>query len=189
MIKLLVENILKHPLHFGWSVQGLGMLRTYLSQEVRLHVWDSSLKVAGASPYHDHPWDMDSLIVAGRYKQHRYVAPLPNDNWSVKLKFNSAMIQCGEAAQVVENPVEVELIEQSLEIYSEGQTYHQDSKEIHLSCPEDGTVTLVTRTFKSDRDHATVLWRGRGGWASAKPRDATEGEILEVTKRALETWF
>ena len=187
--RLLVQNILMHPREFEWSVQGLGMLRTYLSQEVRLHIWDSSLKVAGASPYHDHPWDLDSLIVAGRYKQHRYGVPQPNDTWTPRQKFNSATILCGEAAQTVAETVELELVEMPLEIYSDGMMYSQKSEEIHLSCPEDGTVTIVKRTFKADRDHALVLWRGKGGWQSAKPRTATQEEVIDVTQRSLAMWF
>lgn len=193
-VKLLIGDILKHPSDQSrkWSVQGLGMMRFYLSDSVRLHIWDSSLKVPGASALHTHPWDLDSVVVAGRYKQHRYTeTPADSTVWDdhVKQQFKAVTIQCGEGACVMSEPEEVTLVEGMLETYLEGMGYHQDSNEIHWSIPEDGTVTLVTRTFKADRDHARVLWRGKGPWVDAKPRPATPLEIVNVTARALETWF
>lgn len=53
--KLFVKTILSNPENFKWSIQGLGMLRVYLSDEVRLHIWDSRFKVPGVSPLHNHP--------------------------------------------------------------------------------------------------------------------------------------
>lgn len=186
--KILVENILKHPLQFDWSRQGLGMLRIYLSEEVRLHIWDSSLKISGASPIHDHPWDLESLIVVGRMRQHRYIIPEYNIP-AYAQKFNYAVFQCGEKAHTTETPTEVSLVEEPLEIYTEGMTYTQKKDEIHWSMPEDGTVTIVKRTFHEDRDHARIFWRGKGGWISAEPRPATKEEIELVTRRSLEMWF
>lgn len=183
---LLVENILRHPLGFAWSVQGLGMMRIYLSESVRLHIWDSSLKVPGVSAIHSHPWDLKSAVVAGHYKQHRYV-----DSYSrgAEQELQCATIKCGEQACVIADPVPVRLYEQPLEVYRAGESYGQTKDEIHLSVPEDGTVTLVTRTFHADRDHACVYWRGKGAWVDAKPRSATDEEIVAITTRSLETWF
>lgn len=101
--KLLVKNIMDHPVDFDWSVQGLGMMRMYLSPEVRLHVWDSCLKIPSASPLHTHPWDMESSVVAGRYKQHRYIL---RDNFSVGNfdEFNCSEIKCGSEACTMSDP-------------------------------------------------------------------------------------
>jgi hypothetical protein len=183
---LLVKNILERPAGFDWSVQGLGMMRIYLSDEVRLHIWDSRLKVPAVSAIHSHPWDLTSLVVAGHYKQHRYVFP---GRYDVGEEFQCATIKCGENACVTQEPETVALAEGSLEIYKAGQDYFQSKDEIHLSIPEDGTVTLVTRTFHADRDHAKVYWRGRGAWVDAKPRPAMEEEVKAVTQHALEAWF
>lgn len=188
MIRLLVQNILARPGGFDWSVQGLGMMRLYLSDEVRLHIWDSALKVPGVSAIHSHPWNMKSTVVAGRYKQHRFL-PTPEHYVRRGEKFKSVTIRCGEDACTMEPPVEVEMDEQKLEVYEPGETYLQSHDEIHLSCPEDGTVTLVERTFLEDRDHARVYWRGKGDWVDAKPRPATPDEVAQVTARALRTWF
>lgn len=185
--RLLVENILRHPHGFKWSVQGLGMMRMYLSETVRLHIWDSALKVPGVSAIHSHPWDLHSVIVAGRYRQHRYLPPMRSN--AVPSEFNCVEIQCGEDACVTAIPTTIPLVEGGLEVYPEGYEYTQAKDEIHLSCPEDGTVTLVTRTFHADRDHAKVYWRGRGEWVDAKPRAATPEEVEQITQRALLTWF
>jgi hypothetical protein len=181
--KLLVRNILEYPTKFHWSVQGLGMMRVYLSRAVRLHVWDSELKIPGVSALHTHPWDMKSYVIAGRYKQHRYTKGYNGET------FNEATIQCGENAHVIGDPVRVGLVEHDLEVYAEGDRYKQAASEIHLSLPEDGTVTIVERVFKKDTEHANVYWRGTGPWVDAQPRPATETEVQDITRRSLNKWF
>jgi hypothetical protein len=193
MHKLLVKAILSSPLGLSWSTQGLGMLRTYLSPELRLHIWDAWLRVENVSPIHDHPWHLDSLIVAGRLAQQRYVIDDECSTAGVRPdayeKLNFAAIKCGEGAFTVSEVKKINVISQPLEIYSEGQSYQQRKDEVHESLPETGTVTLVTRTFTGDRDHARVFWRGDGGWVDAAPRPATPEEIIAVTQRALKLWF
>ena len=108
--RLLVENILRVPGGFKWQVQGLGMMRLYLSDKVRLHIWDSSLKVVGVSAIHSHPWDMTSTVMAGRYKQHRFVPPQPYRVPPAE-KFQCVSIRCGEDACMMDDPIEVELDE------------------------------------------------------------------------------
>lgn len=187
--RLLIENILTKPHGFGWSVQGLGMMRMYLSDAVRLHIWDSALRVPGVSAIHSHPWDLQSRVIGGRYKQHRYQLLAPEATHAYAEQFNVALIKCGENAGVVGEPTTLYMIEMPLEVYAAGEGYLQKQEEIHLSLPEDGTVTLVERTFHEDRDHAAVYWRGVGGWVDAKPREATKEEVEEITQRALRTWF
>jgi hypothetical protein len=186
--RLLVENILQHPTEFKWSVQGLGMMRIYLSKAVRLHIWDSALKIPGVSALHTHPWDLRSTVVAGIYRQYRYVA---KDPAAIKLtpNYNFARIQCGEKACVMEEAKPVFLQEGEPEAYYQGESYQQTKDEIHYSFPEDGTVTLVERTFYADTEFANVYWRGKGGWVDAKPRAATFEEVRDVTQRSLALWF
>jgi hypothetical protein len=188
--RLLVENILIRPDGFDWTVQGLGIMRIYLSKAVRLHIWDTSLRVPGVSALHTHPWDLWSTVVAGRYRQYRYVETSKLQyQVSNSEKFRVCEIKCGENACVTTEPTEIELAEMPIEVLIEGQSYQQLVDEIHVSCPEDGTVTLIERTFKEDTEHARVFWRGTGGWVDAKPRPATEREITDVTQRALRAWF
>lgn len=186
--KILVQNILAHPREFLWSVQGLGMMRVYLSDDVRLHIWDDSLKVPGVTALHTHPWHLHSTIIAGIYRQRRYVVTDAERSANVE-GFNVVTIKCGEEASMKSKPTKVYLIEQPQETYREGETYMQTSNEIHQSFPENGTVTIVKRSFLKDRDHAQVFWRGTTGWVDAAPRPATLSEIESITIRALKTWF
>lgn len=179
--RLLVKAILTSPFDLKWSVQGLGMLRTYLSPEVRLHIWDDSLRVPGVSPIHDHPWHLDSLIVSGTLRQYRYVVSPFGDE-----ELTMSAIQCGENACTKTEPVLVKVHQTPLETYTPGQTYRQTKDEIHESLADTGTVTLVTRTFEGDRETARVFWRGDGGWVDAAPRPATLVEVRRVTQKALE---
>lgn len=174
----LVRAILQSPFDLKWSVQGLGLLRTYLSPEVRLHIWDSSLRVDNVSPLHTHPWHLASEIIAGKLKQHRYIENSSGESYS------SATIKCGENACTLSPTIKVGL-EQPLETYYPGEKYSQFKDEIHNSLAEDGTVTIVERTFFEDRDTARVFWKGDGPFVSAEPRAATREEIERVTQKAL----
>lgn len=185
--RLLVQAILRSPHELQWSVQGLGMLRTYLSQELRLHIWDDAFRIPGVSPIHDHPWHLDSYIVAGVYKQQRYMICLDETPTEY---FKMATIKCGEGAFKTEDVRTVPVfLDGPVEAYRAGDSYHQRKDETHESFPENGTITLVTRTFTPDREHARVFWRGDGDWVDAAPRTATRDEINLATHRALNLWF
>lgn len=205
-VRMLVENILRNPEGNGWQVQGLGMLRCYLDEakRFRLHIWDNALRVPGVSAIHNHPWDLKSTVIAGCYKQHRYVTGGTErfeylKKWGAPEAYNQVTIKCGEEAAVVAEPTKVLMFEEPLEVYigrvagavTQLDDYTQKANEIHLSLPSDGTVTLVERTVPEgkDPDHACVYWRGKGPWVNAKPRPATETELYSVTKRALAYWF
>jgi hypothetical protein len=191
--KQLVKAILKSPFDLEWSLQGLGMLRTYLSPEVRLHIWDERYAVPNVSPIHDHPWHLESYIVCGLLMQRRYTLIDPgkrikNDPYAYEF-LSMAQIKCGENACTTTRPLKVLVRVGPLESYTEGETYKQTKDEIHESSPVTGTVTLVSRTFTPDREHARVFWRGQSGWVDAAPRPATRNEITEITQLALLKWF
>jgi len=191
--KLLVKHALKHPENFKWQVQGLGMLRTYLRDDWRLHIWDKSVRTPEVSPLHEHPWDLHSTIVAGTLYNTRYINTDPNDQftWDVESKrkvYNGAVIKCGEGACTLTDVKPFSLYEMPRETYFEGDTYTQTKDEIHKSDAEDGTVTLVYRTFYPEREKARVYWE-TGQFVSAEPRRATEEEVKTITKRALNRWF
>lgn len=187
--KELVKAVLSSPSGLKWSVQGLGMLRTYLSPEVRLHVWDSTPRVYNVSALHTHPWHLDSYIVCGELRQCRYKVVGVGDYLQGTLDYNEATIKCGEGACTMSEPEPVKLFRMPMESYTEGQSYYQSNDEIHESLPEEGTITLVTRTFTEDRDHARVFWQGKGGFVSAEPRTATPAEVADITQNALAKWF
>jgi hypothetical protein len=97
--KLLVKHALKHPHNFKWQVQGLGMLRTYLRDDWRLHIWDKSVRIPNVSPLHEHPWDLHSTIAAGILYNTRYVNNklAAGEDEHTKL-YKGAVIKCGEGA-------------------------------------------------------------------------------------------
>lgn len=204
LIRLLVETVLKSPYDLKWSVQGLGMIRTYLNDAVRLHIWISDFKIPGVSPIHDHPWHLYSQVIAGVYRQRRYTIldkdffgqPITEDNSTFRAGrdaglielFNTATIKCGEGAFKTEDSKKVCVECAVEEEYRAGSNYMQYKDEIHESFPLDGTITIVTRTFTPDREHARIFWRGDGDWVDAAPRTATPAEIKLATQKALSWW-
>jgi hypothetical protein len=183
--KLLVKQILETATNFKWSLQGLGMLRLYLSDEVRLHIWDSRYRVDSVSPLHTHPWGFQSQVVAGVVRQIRYT--LSENQYGTE--YSRTLIKCGPGGGPKDEVDKVRLFASTMEMYSEGQEYFQAASEIHESFPENGTVTIITRKFEADADHAYVLWLGNGGFVSAEPRPATEREVSDITTNALQRWF
>lgn len=71
------------------------------------------------------------------------------------------------------------------ETYEAGDAYRQEASEVHHTSYEDGTVTLVSREFLPDTEHANVYFRADGSWVSAEPRDATPDEVSAFVERAL----
>jgi hypothetical protein len=188
--KLLVKQILQHAHQFNWTLQGLGMLRMYLSDEVRLHVWDRRFAVPNASPIHDHPWSLDSLIVAGKLANVRYVPAQESGMFSefIGQPYQRVKIKCGVGTCTM-SPVDTVYLRRLYpETYVEGDIYHQDREEIHQSLPFDGTVTIVTRRFDGDRDHAQVMWKN-GDFVSAEPRPAAFEEVHAIVSNSLSKWF
>lgn len=184
-----VKHLMENPLGVKWQVQGLGMLRTYINKGLRLHIWDSSLRTPGVSPLHTHPWSLYSRIIRGEMWNHRY-QEVDQYSSSHPMEFNKVTITCGSEACTHGEPETVFLEGQHPELYCRGDSYHQKASEIHESLPTDGTVTLIQRFFdQKDEETAQVYWRGRGSWVDAKPRPATEDEVIQVLSRSLNTWF
>lgn len=190
--KLLVKKILEHPRDYEWSFQGLGMLRCYLSREVRLHVWDPRLAVSNVSIIHTHPWNFESHVVAGRLIDTVYTeTPLLANG----LTHHKQTIQCGLGACVHGPMIDVRLIKRgdltvgdSLGVIGYQTSYTRFRSAIHESRPEPGTVTIVERQFDDDTEHAYVYWPIGTQWVSAEPRPATSAEVVSMTVTALE-WF
>jgi hypothetical protein len=185
MIRMILSSA---PLTVRWTVQGFGMLRTYLpvpgnNKRFRLNVWNSALAVPGVSIMHDHPWDFDSWIINGKFRNVRYVA----DHFSGD-DFKYMTIKCGEDGCSMSEPAKVRLRALPTEHYKTGDTYHQDAHEIHASYYDDGTVTLNDRV--GDTEHAKVFWADepQGYWVDAKPREATTEEIIQTSTLALTKW-
>lgn len=182
--QLLVRRLLEQAEHLEWSIQGMGMLRHYLSREVRLHIWDSRFRVPNVSTIHDHPWDFESEIVCGSLVN-RFYYEIGGEPTHTRSK-----IRCGVGGGLVhaehcgeERPVRLH----SRDVrYAVGERYHEVAEALHETLPEDGTVTLVTRKFRPDTEHALVCYPIGTSWVSAEPRKATHNEVYDITRRALE---
>lgn len=183
--KAVVKALLEHATEHTWTLQGFGMLRLHLSDEVRLNVWDSRYRVRDVSLIHDHPWDFSSLVVVGTLVNHRYIEP--SDRTSGR-QFHCGTIKPGPGGGLDKKTVRyMRIIHQGGELYHAGDSYEQTAKEIHKSMPDDGTVTLNIRKRKG-ADEARVFWELGTEWVSAEPRRAEAHEILDITRAALRGW-
>lgn len=182
--KTLVKHILENPQPYEWQVQGFGMLRIYLPDDTRLHIWDDSLKVPGVSLIHDHPWDFLSLIVVGELINTRYLELAPNYGIPHMVR----TIKPGVGLKVIDEDVPCSLTQRGVEHYTAGHRYFQSKEEVHSTNAVNGTVTIVRRS-RGPVDVAKVFYPKGEQWVSAEPRLPTNGEVERVTKHALETWF
>ena len=169
------------PLKYEWSVQGLGMLRTYVSETERLHIWHEDIRDEKASPIHDHPWSFRSEVLWGTVRQtrFRYKHGINTREWNMQSIF------CGTGGGLEGEAIAVDLEEQPWETYFAGQAYQQQSNEVHWSRPSNNCVTLITREYHANRDIAHVFWPRGEEWGSAEPRAATRAEILHITRGVL----
>ena len=190
-----IINILTRPLEHEWSVQGLGFMRTYVPMgdayapdAQRLHIWHQSLAIHGATPLHTHPWNFCSEVHFGEVRQHRAVIIRDEDSSINGMRYTQQKILCGEGGGIVDESKSVRLAAKPMEVYSAGQTYHQQADEIHYSYPANNTVTLITREFLVDKDHAYVFVPMGAEFVSAHPRPATRAEILYITREVLHAY-
>lgn len=190
--KLLVRKILEKAHEYDWSLQGFGMFRLYLSDEIRLHLWDNTYSVKDCTTVHDHPWHFDSLVVAGTMCNSRYTQAVDEapDDISCIREFDMITIKCGEGAHTVGNTERIRMFCHRPELIAEGNTYRQTADEVHSTFAKDGTITVVTRIMTDKyRDLAKVYCDPRRGFISAAPRAATFEEISGAARRSLERWF
>lgn len=198
-IRSMVKAVLENPHRYDWSLQGFGMLRTYLSKEVRLHIWDHGYRVKDVTDVHDHPWHFNSLIISGSLINTRYIVHPggPSDEQvsalRIRTPFIKSTIVCGvgggnHIATVKERGERVWIEPKEPETYEVGQIYRQEAHEVHHSSFSTGAVSLVTREFLPDTEHAHVFFRADTEWVSAEPRDAKPVEIEAICRTALKNW-
>src|SRR5438128_2625892 len=130
MNKLLVKAILEEAGSYKWQLQGLGMLRLYLSKATRLHVWHGGFATPGASTIHTHPWDFTSTVIAGSLENILYKEGSGE-------KYLGAVLKCGPGGALTQDGDVVLLEKQPPAFYGEGQTYTEKAEEIHESKPKD----------------------------------------------------
>ena len=172
-----VKEILASPEKYEWTRQGLGMLRTYISDELRLHIWHRFLRNPTVSDIHTHPWNFASKIITGRLADHVYrEVPINSDggtHWKQRLK-------CGKDCYFTGPRQLCDLRLDEVKEYLPGDIYEHDHEDIHCSTFTDFTVTLIHRDFSpGNRDYATVYWDKNEEWGSAEPRKA-EQELVSI---------
>lgn len=176
-------DILTNPFNYEWSVQGLGMMRTYLNNEQRLHIWHNALRIPDASQVHDHPWHFTSKILLGKMYQYRYIR---DDAFGTP--WQEQEIICGEHGGMVGDPTIIKLRKSEREVYTEGDVYQQKAHELHASFPIDNTVTVITREYLEDLEHARVYFPLDLEFVSAEPRPASRAEVLFITREVFRTY-
>lgn len=192
LTKLLVKKILEHAKDYEWELKGLGMMRTYLSEDTKIHVWDSRHAVPNVSLTHEHPWSFESTVIAGRLLQYRLTAIPMLDNALTDHPVHPYMrsvVQCGPGGCLLADPTLVHLERHAREVYTEGQSYSQLCDEIHQSYPDDGTVTVVRRINYREPRAAAVYWPHGTDWVSSDPVMATPSKIEDIAQRSLNLWF
>lgn len=193
-LSIMVRQMLTHPEGHPWSLQGFGMLRCDLmGRDYRLHIWDRRFRTQDVATLHDHPWDLESLVLSGQitnviyddlgHKQH----DADNTHWR-------NVIQPGRESAQIQPPMKVKLTERSREVYRAGQGYAQDAADVHDSIYLTGTVTLARRTNRqvegTSGDKAKVYWPmgGLDHWVDARPQKATPKKVRAICDVALAMW-
>jgi hypothetical protein len=182
--QLLVAKVLENADRLKWSLQGLGMLRTYLSKAVRLHIWDDRFAVPGVSTTHTHPWDIDeSGVVCGHITNRIYRVVVGRTTKT----HHQQQIVCGSEGKLLDGTkCDVHLELDRAYAIPAGRTYRQPHDTIHDTVAERGTVTLVTRRFHADTEHARVYFPLGTDWVAGIPRPATPAEVATIVEAALQ---
>lgn len=184
-LKASLHSILSHPFAHTWTVQGFGMLRTYLGKDEtwRLNVWDDALRVhQQVSDIHTHPWDFESLVVVGQIHNVRYQY---GTSASIRATHWRKLIKTGEVGGGVQDAQQVVLTDVTSETYVEGEVYSQHKAEIHRTRAIPGTVTLNWRSQKDEASLAYVFDKEGRDFIGARPRPAETHEIETACLKAL----
>lgn len=184
------EQVLTKPECYEWSLQGFGMLRAYVSRELRLHIWDDRFRVKNVSDIHDHPWNFESLVLSGELRNTRYLVSRHGVG-AFGPTHHEGTIICGPSTDVrtpERSKYDVRLAG-TTETFKPGTIYRQKADDVHRSEYERGTVSLVSRGWTGkDPERALVYWPIGEIWESAHPRPATRAEVDEICAYAREHW-
>lgn len=169
----------------GWSYQGFGMYRLYLTRAVRLHVWMPDDAVPNVSTIHNHPWDFTSKILVGEMTNKKYEVV----EGSSSPTHHMSEILCGPKGGITHRHLRDERVELrlcGLEELETGDAYRMARHELHESMiTMPGTITMIERVFYEDTEHALVCYPLGTEWVSAEPRPATRVEISRMAEAAL----
>ncbi|APQ14618.1 hypothetical protein BJP27_24540 (plasmid) [Pseudomonas oryzihabitans] len=181
LIRQQIRDVLLRADQFEWTLQGFGMLRLYLSDAVRLHVWSEEDRVPNVSDVHTHPWAFESYVVNGGLTNTRYA-----ERAGGELVLRQRIVP-GIGLQKLEAPVRAPLAKLDTFTYRPGGRYSQLPEVIHRTDFTPGTVTLVRRE-RQGPDEAFVYYPLGEDFVSAEPRKATPEEVARIVGVALANW-
>lgn len=190
IVRALIRPILHDPFDREWQVQGLGMLRTYIEKDVRLHIWNSAFNYCDDSGWHTHPWDFTSYLVAGSIVNTLYIEnhrPVEGrmigaDHWHA---FRKRRIVCGPEGCALSADEPCFLWAATSQEYVAGQSYSQKADDIHTTKPSDGAISIISRKLVHADGSATIYTPADKEWSNAEARKATSDEIHQGTQLAL----
>ncbi len=180
-LQIAVLAILDNAETFSWSVHGFGMLRLYIRNLGRLHIWDSALRYPNVSMVHNHSWDLRSTVVSGQLVNTRFS---PTEGYGAVYE-GKRLITGYNTTDVQHFPFPVALMASPSEVYGPGSVYTQHASEVHRTDATDGTISLMERQ-EDENGQADVYWLAGTEWGTAKPRPATSDEVHITVQRALE---
>lgn len=183
IVQPLLRSFLERADQSSWTVQGFGMVRTYLDEDKRwrLNIWDDRLQTPNVSLIHDHPWSFISYIACGRIVNQRYGM----EEGAPHTHFYKEIVT-GEHGTDAGSPRSCRLVERRPEIYTAADSYHQRLTEVHETRAQRGTVTVNDRTPPTKAYTARVFWNlSQRDWTAARPRPATWGEVEAAVNAAL----
>ena len=173
-LQLVVFQILDKAVEYEWTMQGFGLLRMYIKDKARLHIWDDRLEYPNVSKIHNHSWDLKSTIISGRLFNIQYQKV--DDSLNKPTHWHSRFV-CGLNTKQLAEPEAVILKRGFSERYEPGQTYSQKAEEIHLTEADRGTITLMERQLDGAFGEADLFWSIDKEWGTAKPEIADKETI------------
>ena len=207
-VRAMVKAILKSAGSYSWEVPANGRLTLVLEPNVAvINVFHSKYRVPNSTAIHSHTVDFRSDIIGGVMRQYRYLRATAGAGHSAGPERSTADAGRGSTPQryweqeltlggrLAGEPVECLLKESELEVYRTGEYYEITADEIHQSVPEDGTVTLISRQYKTSPTSVSTFWPWAPLPVGAKPSDkiipkeAPEEVVRDVISVALERWF
>lgn len=184
LVRYILNNFRALPLT-DWSVQGFGFLRLRIAPSVRVHIWNSRLRLPGVSDVHDHTqWAFTSHIISRAITNARFAIANPGEGEPYMMGRITTGMGGGLHRETVQ---EVRLAALTPEFYLPGQSYHQEPDEIHQTRAPDGAVTLLYQQ-RRENESARVFWKPGTEWGDAEPRAAAQAEVDEVVEHALAHW-
>jgi hypothetical protein len=181
-LAVMVLFVLSRANLFEWSLRGSGrVIRLDLDARVCLHIWKPQLALPGVSVMHDHPWNLESVVVCGKLINSRFIETADQS----QPKYVAQKIICGPDGGLIDVPRTCHLQRASNERIMPGDVYRQRFDEIHETDAIDGTVTVVNRAHV-EGFAPTVYWPDGVKRVDNPPRRAEIDEVTAFVNSALE---